>query len=264
VRPVALVGSLAVDRVAGGRPRAGGMPVWSARALRVLGTRAWVVAKCGRGDRRELVRPLVATGLPVAWRSAERTTAFSFSYDGERRSMTIDTVGDPWTPGDVAGLRSQWVHVGPLLRSDFDAATVAAIARAGRRVSFDAQGLTRVPRTGPLELDADFDPEILRHLTVLKFAEEEAEALVGEISAESLASLGVPEVVVTYGSRGSAVLAGGVLTEVEARAVTADPTGSGDAFAATYVASRASGHAPAAAARRATALVAAVLTERRA
>jgi sugar/nucleoside kinase (ribokinase family) len=42
----------------------------------------------------------------------------------------------------------------------------------------------------------------------------------------------------------------------------ADPTGAGDAFAAAYLSARADGHAPASAARRATALVAALLMGR--
>ncbi|MDP9262502.1 MAG: PfkB family carbohydrate kinase [Actinomycetota bacterium] len=41
-----------------------------------------------------------------------------------------------------------------------------------------------------------------------------------------------------------------------------DPTGAGDAFGAAYLSARASGHAPASAARRATALVAALLLGR--
>jgi sugar/nucleoside kinase (ribokinase family) len=150
-----------------------------------------------------------------------------------------------------------------LARSDFPAATLAALAR-GRRVSFDGQGLVRPDRTGPLELDAAYDPEILRHVSVLKLAEEAARVLVGEPDGEALRSLGVPEVVVTLGSQGSLVLAEGRLERVAARPVDGevDPTGAGDAFAAAYLVSRASGHAPAAAARRATAVVAGLLDGR--
>jgi sugar/nucleoside kinase (ribokinase family) len=70
-------------------------------------------------------------------------------------------------------------------------------------------------------------------------------------------------VVITLGPRGSLVYAAGRLEQVEARPVAAaDPTGAGDAFAVTYLASRADGHAPAASARRATALVATLLSGR--
>ena len=48
-------------------------------------------------------------------------------------------------------------------------------------------------------------------------------------------------------------------TPVPTHPVDGDPTGAGDAFAVTYLASRADGHRPISAARRATALVAALL-----
>ncbi len=153
----------------------------------------------------------------------------------------------------------EWLHVAPLLRSDFDAETLARLAR-GRQILLDGQGLVRVPTTGPLMLDDDFDRDVLRHVTILKLAEEEARAIVGDTDLESLASLGVPEVVVTFGLEGSLVLTRGSATHVPARAVHVDPTGSGDAFAAAYLAARAARHAPVSAARRATAVVSALLS----
>jgi len=98
---------------------------------------------------------------------------------------------------------------------------------------------------------------------VLKLAEDEARAILGEPSEAALGELGVPEVVVTLGSRGSLVYANGRLERVEARPVEGgDPTGAGDAFAVAYLASRTAGHAATAAARRASAVVAALLAER--
>ena len=222
------------------------------------------MAKCALEDRRALLPPLVGLGLPVRWRAGDSTAAFTFAYDGDRRAMVVEALGSPWRTDDLAGLeRVEWVHVGALARSDFPAETLAALAR-DRRVSLDGQGLARPDRTGPLALDGHFDPEVLRHVSVLKLAEEEARALVGEPEEDALRSLGVPEVVVTLGSRGSLVLAEGRLERVRACPVDGviDPTGAGDAFAAAYLLSRSGGHAPVAAARRATALVAALLGRR--
>jgi sugar/nucleoside kinase (ribokinase family) len=129
-------------------------------------------------------------------------------------------------------------------------------------VSFDGQGLTRPRTTGALRLDGRPDPELLRHVAILKLAEEEAQALVGGLDTAALAALGPPEVLVTFGSEGSLVIAEGRAERVRARHVDADPTGSGDAFSAAYLAARASGHAPVAAARRATALVGLMLSRR--
>jgi sugar/nucleoside kinase (ribokinase family) len=263
VRPLAVVGNLSRDLV-DGELRAGGAPLHAARALRVLGRPSLVAVKGADADRRLLLPPLVRLGVPVLWRGGEATAAFSFRYDGDRREMVVDALGPSWTPADLRGLeRADWVHVGALARSDFPAATLAALAR-DRRISFDGQGLVRPDRTGPLELDGAYDPEVLRHVSVLKLAEDEARTLVGEPTEDALRTLGVPEVIVTLGSRGSLVLAEGRLVAVPARAVAGevDPTGAGDAFSASYLVSRACGHAPVAAARRATAVVAGLLGRR--
>ena len=261
---LAVVGNLSRDHVDGGPPRIGGAPFHAARALRALGSRAVVVAKCAQSDRLELLPPLIRLGVPVLWRAGSSTAGFSFRYEGDRRVMSVDALGDPWAPADVRGLgRAPWVHVGALAHSDFPAETLEQLAR-DRRLLLDGQGLVRPPRTGPLELDPAYDPAVLQHVSVLKLAEEEARVLVGEPDEESLRSLGVPEVIVTLGSRGSLVLANGRLERVAAEPLAGDidPTGAGDAFAVAYLVSRQSGHAPVAAARQATALVSGLLRRR--
>jgi sugar/nucleoside kinase (ribokinase family) len=256
VPQLALVGNLTRDRVDGGPPRIGGAPYYAARAWRVLGRRATIITRCGPEDRAAYARRLSALGLPVVLLPGTRTASFSFSYNGDVRMMTIDEPGDTWLPQDAeAAPRGAWVHVAPLLRSDFPAETLAALAQ-GRRLSLDGQGLVRVSDEGPLRLDANFDPAVLEHIQILKLAEEEAE-VVGAVD-----KLGVPEVLVTYGARGSCVYYGGRSEDVGAWPVATDPTGSGDAFSAAYLAGRSRGLSPVSAARRATAVVAALLTGR--
>jgi sugar/nucleoside kinase (ribokinase family) len=264
VRSLGIVGNLSRDIVDGGAPRIGGGAFYAAQALRLLGRPATIVTKCAADDRETLLRPLVALGIPVEWRPGRSTATFVISYDGERRNMNVDAIGDTWTLQDAQTWAAQalqearWIHVASLVRSDFSADALAALAD-GRRLSLDGQGIVRASRTGPLQLDRDFDPDLLRHVSVLKLAEEEAEALVGGIDERALAEIGVPEVVVTFGSRGSLVVAGGRAERVPAYPLPQDPTGAGDVFAAGYLAGRSAGLAPAAAARRATALVATLL-----
>jgi sugar/nucleoside kinase (ribokinase family) len=263
VLPIALVGNLSRDLVDRAPPRIGGAPFYAAQALRELGARATILARCGPEELPDYRRRLARLGIPVTFVAGTSTASFAIRYDGDSRTMRVEHVGDAWTPSDVAGLRpGGWVHAAPLLRSDFPPETLAALARR-RRLSYDGQGLVREPSEGPLRLDGRFDPELLRHLTVLKLAEEEAEVLVDSVDPDTLAELGVPEVVVTFGSRGSLVVVDGRSENVRAHDVATDPTGSGDAFAAAYVASRARGHGPFASARRATALVGALLSARR-
>jgi sugar/nucleoside kinase (ribokinase family) len=270
VRPLAIVGNLSRDLVGGGPPRVGGAPFYAARALRVLGRPAVVATKCATVDRPELVPALVALGVPVRSCGGESTATFAYEYDGDVRRMRVEALGDPWTEEDARGWvsealgRAEWVHVGALARSDFPSGTLAALAGRGRTLSFDGQGLVRPARTGTLELDADFERDVLEHVSILKLAEEEAELLAPGLDEEALRALGVPEVVVTLGSRGAAVLAGGRLERIAARPVAdgIDPTGAGDAFAAASLPARSEGHAPLSSARRATALVAGLLSAR--
>jgi sugar/nucleoside kinase (ribokinase family) len=261
---LAVVGNLSLDVVDGRPPRPGGGPFHCARALRVLGVPAVVAAQCVPDHRPALVPPLVALGVPVAWRPSSATAAFTIRYSGESRAMTVDGVGDPWTPEDARGWlggvigRSEWVHAAGLARSDFPAETLAELAR-GRRLSLDGQALVRPGHSGALTLDGDFDPAVLEHVSVLKLAEEELEA-----TGREPADFRVPEVLVTRGARGVLVYAGGRVEEVRAHAVGGgvDPTGAGDAFVAVYLVARGAGQRPAAAARRAAGLVADLLAGR--
>lgn len=251
---IALIGNLSCDLFPGRLPRVGGGAYHGARALRELRTEAQVITRCAAAERETLLPPLVRLGTPVHWIRGTQTSTFAFEFDGEQRTMEVEEIGDAWRPDDLSlSSRVRWVHLAALFRGEFPADTVAALARRCR-VSLDAQGLVRAPELGPLRLDDHFDPDLLRHVWVLKLADEEAH-VVGDVTA-----LGIREVVVTHGSRGSTVHFGGASEFVPARPLDVNATGAGDAFATAYVAGREAGLRPVGAARRATAVVAAVLS----
>lgn len=229
--------------IAGAPPRIGGPPWHAARALRALGVDARLVTKCGERDAIDFTRRLETLGLPFDLVVGGETTAFSFSYDEDGvRAMAVDAVGDPWHEDELRLSGIEWLYVAPLLRGEIDVGWVAE----ERRVLLDGHGLVRVPEPGPLRLDGDFDREALRHVSMLKLADEEA-AVAGDVD--------VPEMIVTHGARGATV--NGVL--VEAEPVDRDPTGAGDMFGAAYLVSRSEGADPVDAARRAAALVSELL-----
>jgi sugar/nucleoside kinase (ribokinase family) len=270
VKPVGVVGNLALDLHPGAQPRPGGGPVYAAQALRALGRPGVIACKCGGAERPTLLPRVAAFGLPVRCIAGRGTATFSFACSGEERTMGVEALGDTWTTDEAAGWvaraleRVEWVHVAPLLRSDFPAETLERLAR-GRRLLLDGQGLVRVPELGPLRLDDDFDPDILRSVAILKLSEEEAVVLVGEeLEPSALMALGVREVIVTLGSRGSLIVAEGQAERVPATPLrgVVDSTGAGDAFAVSYLVARSSGQSPAAAARRASAVVAGLLSGR--
>lgn len=249
--------------------RVGGGPFYAGRALRVLGRRGVVLTKCAEEDRRALLSPLVCLGLPVMWRESESTAAFQIDYEGEERRMSVEGLGPEWTPEEMRdwvgrGLDGAgWVQVAALRRGEFSPAALRELAR-GRRLLLDGQGLVRPAAAGPLEPDAEYDAAVLEHVSVLKLSEFEAVLLAGSLEKQALRGLGVPEVVVTLGSRGALVLDRAGLEQVPGRPVdpAGDPTGAGDAFGAAYIASRADGNGPAGAARRAAGLVADLLAGR--
>jgi len=265
VTAIAVIGHLSRDVVAGSEPRPGGGVFHGTRALARLGADARITASCAASDRALLVPPLEAFGLPVTWHESTTTTAYRFHYEGERRIMWLDAVGDPWTPAhavEAAG-DAVWVNVCALTRTDFSSETLAALASDGRRLLVDAQGLVRTPMIGPLHTDGDIG-DMLRHVEILKLDEEEAEALVGSSGPERIRMLGVPEILLTLGSRGSFVITPDVVEHVPAVEVegSVDPTGAGDTFSMAYLVERAAGTEPVESARAATTAVADFLASR--
>jgi sugar/nucleoside kinase (ribokinase family) len=270
VSRIALVGNLCIDRVAGGAPRAGGGVYYAARAAAHVGADAVIVTRCAPADREIVLAPLEAFELPVTCADARETTAFSFHYQDEHRVMNVDAVGDPWTTSDIEGWAAGalegvgWLQVAGLLRSHFPTDVVASLARGGRRLLLDAQGVLRRARTGPLQRDDDVDRDAFAHLAVLKVNEDEGRILAGGLEPEQLRALGAEETLLTLGSRGALVIAGDTVAEVPAHPArgAVDPTGAGDSFSVVYLDGRARGLAPAAAAERASAAVAELIGSR--
>ena len=128
------------------------------------------------------------------------------------------------------------------------AAGATVVAVVDRRLALDGQALVRRAEIGPLVLDADFDPAVLRYLTALKLNEEE------------VIKFGVPELLLTHGSTGALLISRGVRERIPVRRIdTDDPTGAGDAFLAAYAWARAAGHRPVSAGRHAATTAARVL-----
>lgn len=269
---VAAIGNLVRDVVAGALPRPGGAVFYQARAFAAIEHAAdvQVVTRCAPDDRDLLVPPLEAYGLPVAWRPARETQSFRFHYEGERRVMEIDALGDPWTPDDIEGWVAQaigdteWILLGALTRADFPQETLAALRREGRLLLVDAQGLVRRGTLGALVRDGEVPLESWTAVRAVKLNENEARILVGSTEPGDLRRLCVPEVVLTLGSGGAMVVTADRAQHVAANAIDepVDPTGAGDTFWASYLVSRSEGADPIEAARHASETTAAILAAR--
>ena len=243
-----------LDVVGGAEERPGGAVWYAARALAQIDPDADAVLACrsAPGDRDAVMPSLQGFGFPVHWRPAERTTRFSFHYDGDRRVMEIGELAEPWSPADIDGWVAEaigdasWVIVGALTRIDFPLETLAALTARGHQLILDAQGLVRHGRLGPLQSDGSIDRRMLGHITALKLNDEEAEELCGGTDEAALRTLGIPEVVLTLGSDGALIVSGDVVTRVDAVPVDGpvDPTGAGDSFLLAYLHARQGGAEP--------------------
>jgi sugar/nucleoside kinase (ribokinase family) len=263
---LAAIGNLSLDVVDGDPPRPGGAVLYSAATLARLGADACVGAACAARDRGALVAPLEELGLPITWHASSSTASYAFRYDGDRRLMRQDAVGDAWSPADALAAvgAAAWVHVGALVRSDFPEDTLAALAKDGRKLLVDAQGLVRTPDLGELRTNAEIGGA-LRHVSILKLNDEEAETLAGSSEPEALRALRIPEIVLTLGSEGSCVVTAAAVERIPAEPVAADvdPTGAGDTYAAAYIVARSRGADPVEAARAATEEAAEFLSDAR-
>ena len=264
---VAVVGNLARDVVNGGAPSPGGCPFFAGETFRRLGASGQIVTRFAPPDRELFEPALAALETPVTLLAAGTTSGFSLDYEGEERLMGVTGIGETWQPGDAAALSPDvtWVHVAPLLRSDFPPETLAALAD-GRRLSLDGQGLVRAPEIGPLVSNAEFDRAVLASVTTLKLSEEEARMVAGgSFDHSSAAALGVPEVILTLGSHGAVVFTSGGDTFVPAAwpVLGVQTTGAGDTFMVAFAASRAEGLTAVAAARAASRVVAEMLEGRK-
>ena len=268
-----LIANVALDRVNRGPWTCGGCPTFAPYAFAHLSAHGVINTACADADV-PMFRALDADGsVEVHFKPAATTTRFDLDYSGEfgeSRSMVVHSIGHAWSAADIDRLRidTEWVHLAPLLRSDFSVAAVAHLASRGHRVAYDGQGLVRVPVVGELTLDARYDPELLRHLTVLKVSEDEIDVLGGEQGREAAldALSGIPELLLTHGFRGAEVRTGGVRSHVTPDRAIPDvqTTGAGDTFMIAYLVGRNRDLDPTAAASLGVNVTAAMLADRKA
>ncbi|WP_163728420.1 PfkB family carbohydrate kinase [Mycolicibacterium psychrotolerans] len=264
-----VLGNLAIDVINGAAKSPGGCASFAGVALQASGCPGRIVALGAEQDHELFDSLLARFGDLVRVLPADRTSAFCLDYDDvDHRHMSVDAIGPVWGEAEIAAADpdTTWVHLAPLLRTDFPAETLALLSARGHRVVYDGQGLVRADRLGPLVEDRHFPADLLTHLDVLKLAEDEAVVVAdGPFDAAAAERLGVPEIVVTYGSEGCDIYTDGEVLRVPAawRVLDVQTTGAGDMFTACYAAHRAMGAAPRRAAQQASELVAKELEERR-
>jgi sugar/nucleoside kinase (ribokinase family) len=138
-------------------------------------------------------------------------------------------------------------HLGPLLSDDISVDLVKMLAAKGI-VSLDIQGYLRyVKDKKVLYKDWEDKKEALAHVSILKANEFEMEVVTGTSDvregAQYLADLGVKEVIITLGSKGSLIYTDNQFFQIPAYRPTAvvDATGCGDTYMAGYLSKKVRG-----------------------
>jgi sugar/nucleoside kinase (ribokinase family) len=249
-----VLGAITRDLEAGHEAVPGGVVHHAGRAFAALGARTRVVTRVREADAAALLAPLVAAGVDVRALPSAATTTYANDYSGGEDRHELLATSDPIGPDDVpAAWRSaDAIQLGPLHRRDLLPATLAGLSGF---TGIDLQGLVRLADERGTRLAPNAElKDFLAHVSVAKASQEELDVLLEGRSLEAFRSdLGLAELLVTRGERGSLVVTRWRVDEVPApRVPRRFPVGAGDVFLAAYLHARASERSPVEAARLAS------------
>lgn len=196
-----------------------------------------------------IVDALRVLGITVYTLPSDHTVYFEnvYSADQNHRDQQVLAKAAPFSTGQMPEVTAKVFHLGPLLADDIPAKLVEDIATRGW-VSLDIQGYLRhVVNRKVVYRDWAEKIDVLPMVRILKANEFEMEVITGRKGAYEgaryLADLGVPEVIITLGSKGSLIFTEGTFYQIPAFKPTAvvDATGCGDTYMAGYLAKRVEG-----------------------
>jgi sugar/nucleoside kinase (ribokinase family) len=200
-------------------------------------------------QEHHIVDELRAEGVDIYTLPSTNTVYFQNSYsdDQDYREQQVLRKASPFSISQMPELSAKVFHLGPLLADDIPVKLIQDLSKNGL-VSLDIQGyLRRVWNKKVVYQDWPAKKKILPYVSILKANEFEMELVTGRKNAREgaiyLADLGVREVIITLGSKGSLIYTGGTFYEIPAfkpRAVV-DATGCGDTYMAGYLLKRVQG-----------------------
>ena len=188
-------------------------------------------------------------GIAVKLQPGSATVFFENIYgeNPDDRTQNVLRTADPFQLGQLDGIEAQIYHLGPLLAGDISLDFIQALASKGR-ISLDVQGyLRKVVNQKVYPTGWPEKQQALQYVDILKADIAELQALTGCATvadgAKTVAGWGVKEVVITNGSKGSAVYANDRWYTIPAYppATIVDATGCGDTYMAGYLYRRAKG-----------------------
>lgn len=200
-------------------------------------------------EEHQIVDDLRAEGVAVYSLPSSHTVYFEniYSDDQDHRDQHVLAKADPFSPDQMPKIRAKVFHLGPLLDDDIPVNLLKSLAKKGL-VSLDIQGYLRhVVNRDVVYRDWADKKDMLPNVGILKANQFEMEVLTGQTDAHEgaryLADLGVREVIITLGSKGSLIFTDGTFYHIPAfqpKAVV-DATGCGDTYMAGYLSKRVKG-----------------------
>lgn len=248
---ICTIGHITKDRVItveSERYMPGGTAFYFSKALNQLDNDFELITAVG-SEEKNILKQLADEGISIVALESDHSVFFENIYgeNQDNREQNVLAKAAPFTTKNLPEVDADYIHLGPLLNDDISLDSIKHLATKGK-VSLDIQGFLRYTKNQEV-LHADWKDkkEGLAHIHTLKANESETRIISGkedfEEAAYVLADLGVKEVIITLGSHGSMIYAGGEFHKIPAYAPKAivDATGCGDTYMAGYLHKRQSG-----------------------
>lgn len=245
-KDICCIGHITLDKIVTPRLTVhspGGTAFYFAHAMSSLHAENFLLVTSLAESEMKAVDDIRDLGIDVTVIPSRKSVYFENRYgeDPNHRTQRVLAKADPFTAEGVAGVNARYYHLGTLLADDFSLDIIKALSAKGI-VSVDAQGYLReVHGDKVYPVDWTDKLEAMKYIDILKVNEHEAAVLTGASDpregAAILAGWGVKEVVLTLGSMGSVILAGGKTYEIPAFEPedVVDATGCGDTYMAGYL-----------------------------
>jgi len=226
----------------------GGTSFYFSKAIQQFDINYVLVTALAQSEMK-VVDGLRNDGIRIHTLPSEHSVYFEniYSENQDYREQNVLQKAAPFGVSVMPAVDAKIYHLGPLLSDDISVDLIRFLSLKGL-VSLDVQGLLRsVVDKKVIYHDWANKKEALPYVSILKANEHEMEVVTGwsdvQQGARYLADLGVQEVIITLGSRGSLIFKDGIFHEVPAYrpAAIIDATGCGDTYMAGYLSKKIQG-----------------------
>lgn len=243
---ICCIGHITLDKIVTPRHTVhmpGGTAFYFAHGMAHLNPAGFLLVTSLAPSEMKAVDDIRAEGVDVEVLPSPTSVYFENKYgeDQNDRTQRVLAKAAPFTVDGLRDIKARYFHLGTLLADDFSLDAIRSLAGRGI-VSVDAQGYLREVRGEDVfAVDWPEKVEAMKYIDILKANEKEMETLTGSSdpceAARILAGWGVTEVLLTLGSYGSLIYAGGNFYEIPAYppAEVVDATGCGDTYMTGYL-----------------------------